>query len=347
MADFALRCPIPLDRHPVVTLAHGDGGRLTHRLIEDLFRPAFANPFLDAAHDGAVFDAPGRLAFSTDAHVVRPIFFPGGDIGRLAVWGTANDLAMCGARPLHLCAAFVLEEGFPMEDLWRVVVSMREAADAVGMRVVAGDTKVVERGKGDGVYIATAGVGTVPPGVDIRPARVRPGDAVVVSGDLGRHGMAVMTRREGLAFESEILSDLAPLAEPVAALLDAGVDVRCLRDLTRGGLAAALHEIAGTAGARIRLREDALAVDGAVRAACEVLGLDPLYVACEGRFAAFVPAADAERTVEILRAHAVSASAALVGEILADGPGRVLVASALGTERIVDLPAGAALPRIC
>ncbi|MCA9774714.1 MAG: hydrogenase expression/formation protein HypE [Myxococcales bacterium] len=337
-----------MDRHPVVTLAHGGGGRLMHRLIEDLFRRAFSNPLLDAAHDGAVFEGPGgRMAFTTDAHVVRPIFFPGGDIGRLAVWGTVNDLAMCGARPLHLSAAFVLEEGFPMEDLWRVVLSMREAAEESGVSIVTGDTKVVERGKGDGVYITTAGVGRVPEGVDVRPARVRPGDAIVLSGDLGRHGMAIMTRREGLTFESEIRSDLAPLTGPVQSLLGAGVDVHCLRDVTRGGLAAVLHEIAAAAAVEARIREDAVAVDASVRAACEILGIDPLNVACEGRFVAFVPQGDAARAVEALRSHTVSAGAVVAGHVRAGTPGRVVLTSALGTERLVDLPAGAALPRIC
>jgi hydrogenase expression/formation protein HypE len=332
----------------VVLLAHGGGGRLMRRLIDDVFRPAFRNPLLDAQHDGAVLPAtPHRLAFTADASVVRPLFFPGGDIGTLAVNGTVNDLAMCGARPLYLSASFVVEEGLPVEALRRVAESMARAADAAGVRVVTGDTKVVDRGKGDGLYLSTSGVGVLEHELVIGPAAVRPGDAVLLSGDVGRHGMAVMAVREGLAFETPIDSDCAPVAGPVLALLAAGAEVHCLRDPTRGGLAAALVEVAETARVRVHVEEAAVPVAEPVRGACEVLGLDPLYVACEGRFVAFVAAADAERALAILRAHPVSAGAVRIGTVEEGADGRVTMTSTVGTRRVIDLPGGEQLPRIC
>lgn len=341
-------CPVPHADHPHVLLAHGGGGRLTRRLLDEVFRPAFRDPLLDAQHDGAVLPAtPHRLAFTADSSVVRPLFFPGGDIGALAVNGTVNDLAMCGARPLYLSAGFVIEEGLPVETLRRVAASMRRAADAAGVRVVTGDTKVVDRGKGDGLYLSTAGVGVLEHDLTVGPAAVRPGDAVLLSGDVGRHGMAVMAVREGLAFETPIASDCAPVAAPVLALLAAGVGVRCLRDPTRGGLAAALVEVAETAGVRVRVEEGAIPVDEPVRGACEVLGLDPLHVACEGRFVAFVAPADADRALAVLRAHAVSAGACRIGTVEDGADGLVTTTSAVGTRRVIDLPAGDLLPRIC
>jgi hydrogenase expression/formation protein HypE len=318
------------------------------RLLADVFRPAFADPALDAQHDGAVLPAPPhRLAFTTDSSVVRPLFFPGGDIGTLAVNGTVNDLAMCGARPLYLSVGFIAEEGLPVETLRRVAASMRRAADAAGVRVVTGDTKVVDRGKGDGLYLATAGVGAVEHDRDVGPAAVRPGDAVLLSGDVGRHGLAVMAVREGLGFETPVESDCAAVAAPVLALLAAGVDVRCLRDPTRGGLAAALTEVAETAGARVHVEEAAIPVSEPVRGACEVLGLDPLAVACEGRFVAFVAAADADRALAILRTHPVSAGACRIGTVEAGADGLVTMTSTVGTRRIVDIGSGEQLPRIC
>jgi hydrogenase expression/formation protein HypE len=341
-------CPVPRAEYPHVLMAHGGGGRLTRRLIDEVFRPAFRNPLLDAQHDGAVLPAtPHRLAFTSDSSVVRPLFFPGGDIGALAVNGTVNDLAMCGARPLYLSAGFVIEEGLPVETLRRVAESMRRAADAAGVRVVTGDTKVVDRGKGDGLYLSTSGVGVLEHDLAIGPAAVRPGDAVLLSGDIGRHGMAVMAVREGLAFETPIASDCAPVGAPVLALLAAGVGVRCLRDPTRGGLAAVLVEIAETAGVRVHVVEAAIPVDEPVRGACEVLGLDPLYVACEGRFVAFVPAAEAERALAVLRAHPVSAGACRIGTVEEGTDGLVTMTSTVGTRRVIDLPTGEQLPRIC
>ena len=342
-------CPVPLPADREILLGHGGGGRLMHGLIERVIAPALAGPRLETAHDGAVLDVGGvRLAFTTDSHVVDPLFFPGGDIGTLAVNGTVNDLAMCGARPLALSCALILEEGLPVDTLRRVLESMRGAAAAAGVDIVTGDTKVVERGKGDGVYVNTAGIGVVEHDLRIGPAAVAPGDAVVLSGDIGRHGMAVMSRREGLEFERSIVSDCAPLAAPGLALLAAEIPVRCLRDLTRGGLAAAVTEIARTEGLEIRLDEPVIPVRDTVRSACEIYGLDPLFVANEGRFVAFVPADDANRAVAALRACEVSAAAVLVGSV-GDRrrPGLVTLRTAMGSERILDLPSGEQLPRIC
>ncbi len=341
-------CPIPIATYPHVLLAHGGGGTLMHQLIERMFLPAFGGAGLTRQHDGALVEiGPGRLAFTTDSYVVRPLFFPGGDIGTLAVNGTVNDLAMCGARPLYLSVGFILEEGLPMDALWRVVQSIQRAAAEAGVAVVTGDTKVVDRGKGDGVFVNTAGVGVVPPDRVVAPDRVRVGDALVLSGDIGRHGMAIMAAREGLAFESAIESDCAPLALPVQALFDAGVEVHCLRDLTRGGLASALVEIAEASGLHVRIDERAIPVREDVRAACELLGFDPLYVANEGRFVAFVAARDRDRAVAALAAHPMCAGAAAIGEVTSGRPRLVTMRSPIGATRIVDMLSGEQLPRIC
>jgi hydrogenase expression/formation protein HypE len=345
---FALSCPIPITEYPHIVMGHGGGGTLSHALIEKMFVPSFGNPFLDARHDGAVFDVEGpRLAFTTDSYVVRPIFFPGGDIGTLAVNGTVNDLAMCGARPLFVSAGFILEEGLPMEDLWRVVTSMKDAARAAGVTIVTGDTKVVDRGKGDQIFINTSGVGVVDANVSIAPKNVRPGDAVLLNGDIGRHGMAVMAKREGLEFETSIESDCAPLADVVMALLKAGIEIHCLRDLTRGGLASAVVEIARSAGLQIDLDEKEIPVSGPVRAACEFLGLDPIYVANEGRFIAFVPEKDAARALEIMRRHLLGSGARRIGVVRDGRAGMVTLRTPIGTQTIVDMLSGEQLPRIC
>jgi hydrogenase expression/formation protein HypE len=350
--DFSLSCPIPWQDRATVQLAHGGGGRLMQGLIEGMFLPAFADDDpakrQAPAHDSAVFELDGaRLAFTTDSFVVNPLFFPGGDIGKLAVYGTVNDLAMAGAIPKFLSAGFILEEGLEMETLRRVVTSMREAAREVNVRIVTGDTKVVDRGKGDGLYINTAGIGLVPEGIEVSPSRVVPGDAVILSGDLGRHGMAIMSVREGLAFEGALESDCASLAGLVEALLDAGSDIHCLRDLTRGGLAAALNEIAQQARVGIELEEEAIPVAEPVTGACELLGLDPLYVANEGRLVTFVPAETANNVLGIMQSHPASFQPAVIGRVTADHIGIVELRGLLGGGRIVDLLAGDQMPRIC
>jgi hydrogenase expression/formation protein HypE len=295
-----------------------------------------------------VFSINGaRLAFTTDSYVVNPLFFPGGDIGTLAVNGTVNDLAMCGARPLYLSAGMIMEEGLPIESLERVVESMRLSAEAAGVQIVTGDTKVVDKGKGDGIFVNTAGVGVIEHKLDISPASVRTGDVVLLSGDVGRHGIAIMATREGLEFESTIESDCAPVAAPVLALIEAEIDVHCLRDLTRGGLATTLVEIAESSRLNVQIEEEKIAVEENVRGACEILGFDPLYLANEGRFIAIVPKADAERAEEILRGHTVSASAEIIGHVGETPASCVTLRSRIGTTRVLDMLSGEQLPRIC
>jgi hydrogenase expression/formation protein HypE len=381
---FSLQCPIPISEYPIVTLAHGGGGRLTQMLIERMFVPAFApqggpsrNRALEMLHDGAIIPLPfptsepagdataagdhdagigaegggwggGRLAFSTDSFVVSPRFFPGGDIGSLAVHGTVNDLAMCGARPLALSAGFILEEGLPMDELWRIVRSLAQAAQDVGVNVVTGDTKVVERGKGDGIYINTAGIGLIPPGVDIAPRRARPGDVVLINGPIAQHGIAIMSMREGLAFETAVESDSTPLHDLVASILAAaGQQVHVLRDPTRGGVSSALNEIAAQARVGIRLVESAIPVGDEVRGACEILGLDPLYVANEGKCLVIVAEEAAEAVLAAMRTHPLGRDAAVIGKVVADHPGKVVLRSRIGGQRIVDMLSGEQLPRIC
>jgi hydrogenase expression/formation protein HypE len=339
---------VPVVPHERILLGHGSGGTLTARLVEGVFLPAFGNPILERLDDQALLELPGaRLAFTTDSYVVTPLVFPGGDIGRLAVNGTVNDLAVGGARPLYLAAGFVLEEGLPIEDLKRVVASMREAALAAGVQIVTGDTKVVGKGKGDQVFINTSGIGVVPPGVAVSAARTRPGDAVLLSGSVGDHGMAVVAARESLGLEGAILSDTAPLHELVAALLAACPDVHAMRDPTRGGVAATLHEIAQRARVGIELSEDAVPVRDAVRGACELLGFDPLYVANEGKLVAFVPGDSAEAALAALRAHPLGREAVRLGAVTSEHPGRVVVRTAIGGSRVLEPPYGELLPRIC
>jgi len=394
ITSFSLNCPVPRVADDRIVLAHGGGGRLTHQLIEKIFIPAFANDALEQRHDGAVVSVNGsRLAFTTDSFVVRPLIFPGGNIGDLAVNGTVNDLAMCGARPLYLSAGFILEEGLEMETLRTVVTSMQKAAANANVKLVTGDTKVVDKGKGDGIFINTSGIGVIqefpglattarpgaPPvqfdgaiesGVPhvspklrdpstgsgqavgtrlpmIGPASVQPGDAVIVSGDLGRHGIAILSVREGLEFESPILSDCANVWPAVEALLYAGIEIHCLRDLTRGGLATTLNEIASDRNVCIQLEETLIPVDEVVQGACEILGLDPLYVANEGRFAVFVPAPQVDAALSILSKIEVSRGAVRVGRV-EESPGRtVVLQSRIGGNRVVDMLSGEQLPRIC
>lgn len=344
----AFVCPIPIEQYPNVLLAHGGGGKLTQQLIQKMFLPDFDNSILRERHDGAVFDLPAsRLAFTTDSYVVQPLFFPGGDIGTLAVNGTVNDLAMCGARPLFLSVGFILEEGLEMDTLWRVVQSMKFAARQTGVQLVTGDTKVVNRGKGDGVFINTSGIGVIETSSVIRPASVQPGDAILLSGDIGRHGIAVMAVREGIEFESSISSDCADLSGIVLSLFTAGIEVHCLRDLTRGGLASALVEIAEAGRLHFEVEEAAIPLLEEVQGACEILGFDPLYVANEGRFVSFVPAREAERALQQLHMHPLGEQARIIGTVKKDNPGLVTMRSRIGATRIVDMLSGEQLPRIC
>jgi hydrogenase expression/formation protein HypE len=347
---FNLNCPVPRVADDRIVLAHGGGGRLTHQLIEKLFIPAFSNAALEQRHDGAVIPINGsRLAFTTDSFVVRPLIFPGGNIGDLAVNGTVNDLAMCGARPLYLSTGFILEEGLEMETLRTVVTSMQQAAAKAKVKVVTGDTKVVDKGKGDGIFVNTSGIGVIESKVKtaISPPSVQPGDAVIISGDLGRHGIAILSVREGLEFESPILSDTANVWPAVEALLNAKIEVHCLRDLTRGGLATTLNEIAADRDVCIKLEEALIPVDEVVQGACEILGLDPLYVANEGRFAVFVPAVQADAALAVMKAIPVSQGSVRVGHV-EESPGRtVILQSRIGGNRVVDMLSGEQLPRIC
>ncbi|MFH0939147.1 MAG: hydrogenase expression/formation protein HypE [Planctomycetota bacterium] len=329
-------------------MAHGGGGRLMHQLIEKMFVSVFKNDLLESRHDSAVLNLPSsKIAFTTDSFVVQPLFFPGGDIGQLAVYGTVNDLAMSGARPAYLSASFVLEEGLSMETLWRVAQSMARASRRTKTLIVTGDTKVVDRGKGDQIFINTSGIGLIEHSQTIAPVRVRPGDFLLLNGDLGRHGMAIMAAREGLEFETTIKSDAAPLAELVLALLAADVELHCLRDLTRGGLASALNEIASTAGVSISLEETRIPVRKAVRAACELLGLDPLHVANEGRLVAFVPQTHVARALRIMRNHSQGRDACLIGHVTDEPGALVTMTNQIGATRVVDMLSGEQLPRIC
>jgi hydrogenase expression/formation protein HypE len=341
-------CPAPLPARETVLLGHGSGGRLTAELIRELFLPAFANEVLARLDDQAIVQLNGtRLAFTTDSFVVKPLFFPGGDIGRLAVHGTVNDLAMGGARPLFLSAAFIIEEGLPMETLRRVVASLREAARESGVEVVTGDTKVVEKGSGDGLFINTSGLGVVPEGLQLSADRARPGDRVLLSGSIGEHGIAILAQREGLEFESPIESDSGPLHALVQAMLQTGRTMRCLRDPTRGGLSSALNEIAGQSRVGITIDERAIPVREEVKGACELLGLDPLYVANEGKLIAIVAPEGAEEILAAMRAHPLGRNAQLIGCVTEQHPGMVTMRTALGTSRIVDMLSGDQLPRIC
>ena len=321
-------------------------------LIRDVFVNTFSNEHLSVLHDSAILPPPnGRLAFTTDSYVVRPLFFPGGDIGSMAVHGTMNDLAMSGARPLYLSAGFILEEGLELTTLQRVAESMAKAAQDCGVQIVCGDTKVVDRGKGDQIFINTSGIGVIPSGVDIRPDRIEPGDRIIVSGDLGSHGIAVLSVREGLSFSGNIASDSAPLHEVIADLLNAGIIIHCLRDLTRGGLSSALNELAQDAKVQLTVEESKIPISDSVRGACEILGLDPLYVANEGRFVMFLPATEVKRAWTVLRKHAVSHAALEIGEVKqrqsANHNASVTLHTQIGTSRILDLLSGEQLPRIC
>jgi hydrogenase expression/formation protein HypE len=345
--DFVLSCPIPITERKSIVMGHGSGGKLTAQLVHDLFLPAFDNAYLNKLDDQAVFEAGSvRLAFTTDSFVVTPLFFPGGNIGELAVNGTVNDLAMSGARPLYLSAAFIMEEGLPMDELSRVVDSMARAARAAGVAIVTGDTKVVNRGSADRLFITTSGVGVVAAGVTISATNAQPGDDIIVSGSIADHGMAVMSVREGLEFEGSILSDTAPLHSLVAAMIGAG-EVHTLRDPTRGGLATSLCEIAAASGIGVEINADAIPVREDVKGACEILGLDPLFVANEGKLVAFVPRSCADAVLRAMRQSRAGREACVIGRAVADHAGMVLMKTEIGGTRVIDLPFTEQLPRIC
>ena len=343
-----LSCPLPLQYEQIV-MAHGGGGRLMQQLLARVVQPTFSNDYLNQQHDSAVFSiGTQRVAFTSDSYVIKPLFFKGGDIGKLAVCGTVNDLAMSGAKPLFLSCSLIIEEGFPIETLQTILQSMQKTAEQAGVMIITGDTKVVDRGKGDGLYINTAGVGLLETDLIIQPSSIQVGDAVILSGDLARHGIAVMLEREGLEFESDIVSDCAVLSPLVQDLLQAGIDIHCLRDLTRGGLASCLIELAHSAAVHIEIIETALPIIEPVRTACELLGFDPLYIANEGCFALFVPEAQTEKTLTLLQQHPLGKQACLIGRVNASHPqGQVTLRTRLGISRVLDLLSGEQLPRIC
>ncbi len=341
-------CPIPKSDYANILLAHGSGGKLTHELIEKMFLPQFRNELLEPLHDGAVFTQGGtRFAFSTDSYVINPIFFPGGNIGELAVNGTVNDISMCGARPLYLSAAFIIEEGLPIDDLWKIVLSMQDAAKKAGVLLVTGDTKVVDRGKGDKIFINTSGVGIVDDEVDISPKRLRAGDEIIVNGEIALHGIAIMSVREGLEFETTIRSDTTALNHLVEEMFRTTKNIHVLRDPTRGGIATTLNEIAGQSGLGIVIDEKSIPVRDDVKGACEILGLDPLYIANEGKLLAFVSPEDSEKLLTAMRAHPLGKDSAVIGKVVDSHAGTVVMKSEIGVTRVVDMLTGEQLPRIC
>jgi hydrogenase expression/formation protein HypE len=348
---MTFNCPISLQQYPTVLMAHGGGGRLMHQLIETMFLSVFGSADRES-HDAALLSLPSdRIAFTTDSYVVNPLFFPGGDIGSLAVNGTVNDLAMTGARPLYLSLGLILEEGLPMATLWQVVQSIKTAADLAQVQIVTGDTKVVDRGKGDGLFINTAGIGILEHSLNIVPSSIQAGDIILLNGDLGRHGIAVMAAREGLAFETTITSDSAPLAQIVETLLKAKIRIHCLRDLTRGGLSSTLNEISAATQLTFSLEESAIPVLEEVQGACELLGLDPFYIANEGRFVAFVAPEHSDRALAILRSqsapNSATATASIIGKVIPSSTPAVILNSKFGATRFLDMLSGEQLPRIC
>lgn len=346
-------CPLPLKNYPTIVMGHGSGGKMMSDLIKHMFLPLFDNPILSQMGDSAMLDLPltdkrsSRIAFSTDSFVVSPLVFPGGDIGELAVYGTINDLAMSGARPAYLSAGFILEEGLSLELLGRITTSLANACRESGVELVAGDTKVVNKGHGDGLYINTTGIGVIPAGVNIAPNQAKGGDIVLVNGTLGDHGMAIMSVREGLAFETEIKSDTSPLNGLVGEMLEVTKAIHCLRDATRGGLAAALNELAGSSHVGIVIEEEQIPIRQDVQSACEMLGLDPIYTANEGKLVAIVPADKSDEILQVMQAHPLGKEARMIGKVVAEHPGHVVAKTRIGGTRVIDLPAGELLPRIC
>ncbi len=341
-------CPVPMSEYERILLAHGGGGTLSHQLLQKMIFPQFDNELLRTEHDGAIWEVNGmRFAFSTDSYVVRPIFFPGGNIGELAVYGTVNDLSVCGAQPLYLSAGFIIEEGFLMEDFWKIVQSMKKAAEKAGVKIVTGDTKVVDRGKGDKIYINTSGVGLVYEGVNISPQRIQSGHKIIVNGKIAEHGLAILSAREEFEFQTSIESDSAPLNELIAEILRVCPEIPMLRDPTRGGISSALNEIAMKAQKGIRLEERQIPIAEEIKALCEVLGFDPLYVANEGKVLVFVPPSKVSKVLQVMHRHPHGKEAAVIGEVVDDHPGRVVMKTLIGSNRVVDMMSGEQLPRIC
>lgn len=348
MKNFTLQCPIPINEYPKVLLAHGGGGKLMHTLIEKLFVTALGNELLEQGHDSTTLKLKNnKIAYTTDSYVVKPLFFPGGDIGSLAINGTVNDLSMSGAIPKYLSLGLIIEEGFPMEDLWRIVVSLKNSADEAGVKIVTGDTKVVDKGKGDGIFINTSGIGIIEHNLNISPKNIQPGDVILINGDVGRHGIAIMAEREGLAFESKIESDCAPLNTIVQDIMNTGADVHCMRDLTRGGVSSTLNELASASKCEIIIDESAVPLREDVQGACEILGFDPLYVANEGKFITIVPEKDAEKCLKAMRQNKYGTDSVIIGKVNSAGEAIVKLKSKIDTMRILDMLSGEQLPRIC
>lgn len=343
-----LNCPVPITDYDRILLAHGGGGRLMHQLLDKMIYQEFRNEFLDQNHDGALLPVPGKkLAFTTDSFVVDPIFFPGGNIGDLAINGTINDLVCCGAKPLYLSLAFIIEEGLLMEDFWKIIQSIKSAVQKAGVKIVTGDTKVVEKGKGDGLFINTTGIGELYPGQDINPVNCKPGDVVIINGGIAEHGIAIMSRREGLQFEADVVSDSASLNEMMQEVFEHCKDIHVLRDPTRGGLASTLNEIAQVSGTGITLNENNLPVDETVKGACELLGFDPLYVANEGKILVILPEQSANSVLQIMKKYPEGKNCRLIGKVHREYPGKVQLETVIGSKRIVDMISGEQLPRIC
>lgn len=348
LMDFNLSCPIPISEYPVITMAHGSGGILSHQLIDKMFMPAFDNTILREGHDGAMFDLQaGRLAYTTDSFVVSPVFFPGGNIGDLAVNGTVNDLVCCGADPVYLSAGFILEEGLPMDDLWKIVISMKEAATKAGINIITGDTKVVDRGKGDKIFINTSGIGMIQEGIHISPHNCKAGDVIIVSGSIGDHGVAIMSARSGLEFETTLESDTIALNGLAEKIFQSTTKIHVLRDPTRGGLATSLNEISKASKKGIVLEENKIPVSEEVKGACEILGLDPLYVANEGKIIIILPESEASKVLKALQKHPLGQNASIIGKVTDDHPGIVRMTTTIGSSRIIDMLTGEQLPRIC
>jgi len=346
--NFNLNCPIPISDYEKVLLAHGGGGTLSHQLIQKMFFSQFNNPLLNQEHDGAIFEIGGtRFAFSTDSYVVQPIFFPGGNIGELAVNGTVNDLSMCGAKPLYLSCGFIIEEGFPMNELWEVVLAMKNAAEKANVQIVTGDTKVVDKGKGDKIFINTAGIGIIQNDVQISPANCKVGDVILLNGFIADHGIAIMSARENLSFETSIKSDCAPLNSLVEKILAVSKNIHVLRDPTRGGVASALNEIAQKANVGILIEEDKIPIREEVKAACELLGFDPLYIANEGKLLAMVAEEDAGKVLNEMKKHPYGKDSTIIGKVTAENLKTVIMKTSIGSKRIVDMLSGEQLPRIC